>query len=181
MKNKVGSIVIMLVLYILTTALTLIVSSGISYDTQVLFSFNPFILVLAIIIYMSFVLALYKIALPWLEKIKYIEYLFFVIFVLLAVFCGLYFRLKSNWDMAYVLNVAEKYIKTGEIVDSKYLAYFPNNLMLALVEICVLVVSNFIGFVDNISAVTVANALSISLAVILSYFVAKKCLEEKMH
>ena len=179
MKEKIGNIFISIIAYILVAALTLVVSTGIVYNSNVIFSFNQVILLICIIIYLAFTILLYKKLLPWIEKIKHIEYLFFGVFIILAIFSGIYFKSRATWDMGNVFNIAERYLLEGSIKDSVYLATFPNNIMQALIEIGVLTVSNIIGITDNVTVITLFNAMCVSLAVIFSYYVANKMFGRK--
>ncbi len=179
MKDKIGNIFISIIAYILVSALTLIVSTGVVYNSDVVFSFNQVILVICVIIYLAFTILLYKKVLPCIEKIKHIEYLFFIIFITLAIFSGLYFKVRATWDMGDVFDIAERCLNKESIKEESYLAIYPNNTMQTLIEIAVLVVSNAVGITDNITVITTFNALCISLAVILSYYSALKMFGRK--
>lgn len=179
MKTKIGHVLIAIILYVLAATLTLIVSTGLVYDNEVMFSRNPIIVAIGVLVYIPLTIVVYKKILPWIEKIRHIEWIIIIIFTILTVSSGMYFKLRSNWDMAYAFNIAENYMKTGEIDSPKYLAFFPNNTMLAIIEIIILIISKTIGYSDYIGAVTIANALSISLAVAISYLVAKKLFGRK--
>ncbi len=179
MKEKIGNIFMSIIAYILVSILTLIVSTGVVYNSHVIFSFNQVILIICVIVYLAFIILLYKKVLPWIEKIKCIEYLFFVIFIFLAIFSGLYFKVKATWDMGNVFNIAERYLNVGSIKETVYLATFPNNTMQALIEIAILVLSNAVGITDNVTVITMFNAMCVSLAVILSYYAANKMFGRK--
>ena len=165
MKDKMGNIFMNIIAYILVAALTLIVSTGLIYNSNVIFSFNQVILIVCVIVYLAFIILLYKKVLPWIEKIKHIEYLFFGVFIILAIFSGIYFKSRATWDMGNVFNIAERYLLEGSIKDSVYLATFPNNTMQALIEIAILVLSNAVGITDNVTVMTLFNAMCVSLAV----------------
>ena len=76
--------------------------------------------------------------------------------------------------MGTTFEIAKEYVQSGTITNTFYLSQFPNNVMMASVEIVFLKMLSIFGVKDYLTAITVINAIVVSATVILSFYTTKK-------
>ena len=155
-----------------------IVMNGYLNYNVVIYKYNPIYLVIGTVIYMLSIALFYKYVLNKISKIRGIEYVLFLFFVLFAFYLGNYFMLNPSWDMGTVLNSAKEYVKTGTY-SGDYLVRFPNNIMLVLIHIFVLKSALVFKLSNPVEVITMFNALVVSLSVIISFYIVKEMFDRK--
>jgi len=151
-----------------------IIATGILEYNKVIFTFNPLLLILGIIIYILLVVFFYNKCLKKLEKIKGIEYVGFAAFTILAICSGLYFKLNPTWDMGTTYGIAKEYVECGTYSNTFYLSQFPNNVMMTSIDMVLLKISSLFGINDSLTVITIVSALVVSLSIILSFYTMKR-------
>lgn len=167
--------IIKFVIFLLAMILTWIVVNGIFNYKTVLYSFNPIILIIGLIIYIIFIVFVYKKIISFIYRFKFIEYILMFMFSFFCIVSALYFKVSPSWDMGTVLEIAVECLDTGKYMNTFYLSRFPNNIMMTLVDIILLLPFKYI-FVkpDYLTIITIISALVIALSIVLMFFIVKK-------
>lgn len=172
------------VLTIFAMVLSWIILSGlIDYKTNI-YTFNPIFLGIGICLYILTITFLYKYVFKRIEKFKYVEYIMFILFFVIATFIGLYFRLdiqgpQGKWDMGTCFEIADEWVREGTYTNTFYPSQFPNNIMMIVIDSVILTGFKIVGIDDFIRGITIVDAIVVSLSVILSFFIVKKILDRK--
>lgn len=157
--------------------LWIIMNGYLNYNV-VIYSFNPIYLVMGTVIYMTLIVWFYKYVMNKINSIKGVEYLLFLIFVILSVLIGKYFMLNPSWDMKQVLNSSLCYIR-NETYSYDYLARFPNNTMLVAIDALILRFTGSLGQKYPVTVLTMFNSIVVSLSVIISFYIVKEMFDRK--
>lgn len=175
---KIGNNLIKIVLIVFSILLIWIIGNGIFNRTVVVYDFNPIILIVGIIIYLSILVFVYKKVIPKLEHKKWIPYLCIGIFFVICVLVSFFLRLNPTWDMGDVFSIAKNIVEVGTSNDT-YLYSYPNNIMLTLIYIVVFKIASIWQGVDYIIIATFFNACMVTACVTLMYKIAEKLLDKK--
>lgn len=156
-----------------------VVEKGIIEYNKIIYDYNPLYLWGLIVLYIFALVLLYKHVIPKIVKYRWILYLLFSIFGILVVLSGIIFRVNPSWDMGTTFNIAKELVESGTYTDSFYLAQFPNNIMMAIVDIIFIKSMKFLGVSDYILGITIINSIVIIISVIFLYKIAEKIFDEK--
>lgn len=179
MRKKFGQNFLKIIFSCFAIILFVIILTGIFKYNKVIYEYNGIKLLVGIVIYIGLAMLFYKKVLPKVEKIKNVEWILFLIFTVIAISAGLYFKVKPTWDMGLVFELAKNYIKKGKFLDVSYLARFPNNIMMTIIEILILSGSRILGFKDYLTTITIVTAVIISISIIITFFIVKKISNRK--
>lgn len=168
-----------IILIVLFLCMGWIVLTGILEYNKVVFRYNCIFLSIGIIIYMFLIRLIYTKLIDKLMKIKYITYILFSVFLILAIVSGIIFKLNPSWDMGTVFEIAKEYVEKGTITNTFYLAEFPNNTMMLCIEIIFMKVLKIFHITDYLTAITILTACIITASVVVFYYIAKKILGDK--
>lgn len=171
--KKVGQVLLTIALGFFAMLFSWIIINGIFIGKDVLYSFNPFLLVLFIALDIGISIFVYKKIVPKLLKYRWIPIVLIALFTILCIAIGISLRLNPSWDMGRVFNMAVQYAKEGNIADT-YLYEYQNNIAITCVFIVIFKVFSFFGATDYITIITIMNAIMISLTVLCMYKVVKK-------
>lgn len=174
-----GKFILRLSMTIFSIMLLWIVSKGIIEYNKIIYDFNPLIVAGGVIAYMAFLVGLYKWVIPKIASIKWIKYGMYAILCFLLIFCGIKYRINPSWDMGEAFNIAKAYVTEGKYIDSFYLAQFPNNIMMTIVDIVVIKACTIVGVSDFISGITVVNAVVIFISIVFACITVKKLFGEE--
>lgn len=175
---KIGNILIKIILLVFSVLLIWIIGNGLFNSTIVVYDFNPIILIVGIIMYLSILVFIYKKVIPKLEQKKWIVYLCISVFFIICVLVSFFLRLNPTWDMGNVFTIAKNIVEVGTSNET-YLYSYPNNIMLTLVYIGIFKIASFWQGVDYIIVATFFNACMITVCVALMYKIAEKLWDKK--
>ena len=150
-----------------------ILANGLLAYDAVSYFYNPILLAFGILLFIPAVLAFRKYLIPRLARIAYLPALLLALFTVLCFICGTALRVGPSWDMGEVFKVA-RYAANGDAIESYYLYYFPNNLMMALIYTVVFKAALLVGFTDLVTVATCFNTLLVVLTGILLYLSARR-------
>ena len=171
--KKVGQVLLTIALGFFIMLFTWIIVSGIFFGKDIIYSFNPFLLVLFIALDIAISIFIYKKILPKIVKYKWLPVVLIVLFTILCIAIGVSLRLNPSWDMGRVFNMAVEYNQQGYITDT-YLYEYQNNIAITSIFILIFKAFSLFGATDYITIVTVINAIMISLTVLCMYKVVNK-------
>lgn len=168
MKNILATIIAIFILLFSWITLTAITTKN-----SPVFNYNIIIVIIGCIIYIGLAILTYKKIIPKLAKNKYIQYFLFALFGIISIIVSYKLRLNPTWDMGRVFEIAKNYMENGTIVDM-YLYEYQNNIAITIIDIIVLKFFHAIKFTDYITAITLFNAIVVTLTVIFLYYTVNK-------
>ncbi len=166
--------IIKTILIIFSLMLIWIIEKGILEYNKIIYDFNPVYLVLLISAYILFITMFYKYVIPNIIKYKWIIYLIFALFSILTLVSGVIFRVNPSWDMGTTFEIAKELVEKGTYTNSFYLARFPNNIMMTIIDIVIIKIMNILNITDQILGISIVTSCIIILSVIFLYKIAKK-------
>ncbi len=109
--NCISKHILRLILSSLFCIIAYILLTGLLQYEKVIFLYNPIFLAIGIGIYIFLIMFFYKTLLKRIEKIKYIEYFLFAVFLILCIISALYFKVNPTWDMGTTFDIAKEYVE----------------------------------------------------------------------
>ncbi len=156
-----------------------IVSNSILYYDNIIYSFNPILLIIGTYIYILGVVLVYKKILPKLLENKWLPYILIGLFFIISLLIGYTLRLNPTWDMGEVYKIAKSQALTGTLGGSTYLVSYPNNILITVIYMVVFKFVSFFGVSDFVTTATFFNAIIITLTVWITYQIAKILFDNK--
>lgn len=150
-----------------------IILMNITTQNSSIFSYNAIIITVGSIIYIGLAVFTYKKIIPKLYKIKYIQYILFALFGIIAIVVSYKLRVNPTWDMGRVFNIAKDYIENGTVFNP-YLYEYQNNIAITIIDFFIIKFCSIIKYKDYIIAITLFNAIVVTISVILLYYVVNK-------
>ncbi len=166
------------ILLIFMFLLSWIILNGLLDYDVIVYEFNPIILSIGIVLYITILVVIYKKALPKIENHKYLPGILICCFSIICVITALLLRVNPSWDMGNVFQMAKNYVMIGNVVDS-YLYSYPNNMMLTIIYIFIFKICSIIPNIDYVVAATIFNSMVMIGCVTLMYLIANKMLGRK--
>ncbi len=168
LKNAVATVI----LGIFTAIFLWILANGFLAFDPVSYAFNPFLVMGGTALFVVAALVFRKIIAPKLENIRWLPYILLGIFAVFSFTVGILMRVNPSWDMGDVFHIA-KSLAGGGYMETYYLYYYPNNVVICAVYIVVFKIAMLLGFTDLVLVATVFNALLVSLTAVCTYFAAR--------
>ena len=171
--NKVGKILLKTILGVFALLFIWIIINSIFLGDNVLFSFKPILLFIYIIINMIFLIFIYKNVITKIANYKWLPVFLMAIFAIICILVSYSLRQNPSWDMGRVFNMAVGYIQNGYIEDT-YLYEYQNNIAITCIFIIVLKIFSLFNYTDYVTAITLVNAIMVTLTIICLYYSVKK-------
>ena len=155
------------------TALFLWVTANglLAYDA-VSYFYHPVLIALGIAAYIPLILILRRYMIPRFAGIRALPPVLLVLFACISIAVGVILRVNPSWDMGEVFSIA-KALANGQVVETYYLYYFPNNLMVTLIYTIVFKLALLFGAADFVLVATVFNALVVAGTAVFLYLTAR--------
>lgn len=172
MKN-VTNLLSKTILVVLGIILLWIIYMGLlEYDT-IVFSYNPFIVMMGIALYICVITIFYNKVIPKIENNKILPYVLCTLFTIICLAVAQTLKVNPSWDMGEIYKIAEHCATEGGM-ESSYLYQFSNNIGIAIVYSVLFKFFEIINITDFLTIATVFNAIIVSISIILLYLVTKK-------
>ncbi|MBQ3413894.1 MAG: hypothetical protein IJH39_00785 [Clostridia bacterium] len=172
MLIKLKKYILKIVLIFLAIFIAVIIFNGIFFYEDygnVLFTYNPIFLIITVMGYCIFISLVYKYIIPKIEKSKLIVYILLILFTVLCIFSGNYFKLNPSWDMGAVFSIAKDYVLDNK-TENLYLYTFPNNIMLVGIYQAIFSFFYMLKNTDFLTIATIFNSLLVAFTGILLYY-----------
>ena len=171
--KKVGQFLLSVILGGFILLFTWIIINSIFIGQPALFSYNPIILIVFMIIDTLVLIYTYIKIIPVIVKYKWLPLVLIILFTIICIIVSYSLRQNPSWDMGRVFNIAVEYNQNGHITDT-YLYEYQNNIAITCIYILILKIFSIINFTDYITAITFVNAIVVSLSVVFLYNAIKK-------
>lgn len=176
MKKKINNVVLISTILIFTIIFvcSTFMQSNVFYSQNHLISLL-FIIPIFIIFYNLFKIKR-KIQNISLKKTIIFLILYYIIVSILQFIVLKYLSVNPNWDFGVVFDSAVNYANNGIRANAtypEYFQYFPNNIMLFIIEVIFIKIGNLFGIKAIISC-CIMNILFIDLALLLLFLVLRK-------
>lgn len=178
--TKFNSIITKAIIVLFVIFFSIVILDALFFYTPIIYTFNPIILAIGIIVYFSITYLLYKKVIPKVENNKFLPYILIAIFYLICITVSYLTRLYPKWDMGQIYSFAVNSVQNGiALGKNSYLYSYPHNLMITLIWTGIIKIASYMQLSEYVTVLTIFNSMIATLMVTMMYKITKKLYDNR--